>query len=298
MIPTHLVYQAYGHEAIFQECLWSLLSLGKWVSPEEVPLVVIYTDKPEWFQSWPIPFAVDYQVLDAATIKSWRGSQDFVHRLKIEMLQDAQRRYQKPLLYLDTDTEFTQSPLPLLHRIEAGELFMHVSEGQLSRPQQPVLNKLLKFFRKTALPPELALRVTEETEMWNAGVLGFSPNNEAALARALSLTDALYPRYPKHIVEQFAFTVALNETDNVHSAAPWILHYWNFKEWRLWLSAFFQRFRNADWQTLLREKDAMPIHVPLQEKMGFYQRRSLWGKMVKDKWEARVEMGADLKTHV
>ncbi len=293
MTQTHLIYQAYGHEAIFQECLWSLLSLGKWVAPEDAPPVVIYTDKPEWFQAWPIPFRVLFQKLDAATIKAWRGPQDFVHRLKIEVLADAQHRYQSPLLYLDTDTEFTQSPLPLLQRIAAGERFMHVSEGALSRPQQPVLNKMLRFFQRTALPPELALRITPETEMWNAGVLGFSPGAEGLLERTLLLTDTLYPRYLKHIVEQFAFTAAMAEKGPLHPAAPWVFHYWNFKEWRLWLAAFFQRFRNADWQTLLREKDAMPIHVPLQEKMGFYQRRSLWGKMTKEQWQPMV--GIDMK---
>lgn len=124
--------------------------------------------------------------------------------------------------------------------------------------------------------------------MWNAGVLGISPQDGPLLQRVLSLTDALYPRYPKHIIEQFAFSVVLQEAQNLHSAAPWVLHYWNFKEWRLWLSAFFSAFKGADWRTLEQKSFLIQLHVELQEKAGFYQRRSLWGKIRKEKWQPRL----------
>ena len=285
MNHTALVYQAYGPEAVFRECLWSLISLARWVPPEEAPPILIYTDNPQWFVDRGISFPITFCPLDAATIKAWRGPHDFVHRLKIELLLDARKRYKGPLLYLDTDTEFIQSPMPLLQRVAAGDLFMHVSEGRLSRPQQPVLNKLLKAFESRKIGAGLGITVTEATEMWNAGVLGFSGQADNILQRTLELTDALYPQYPKHIVEQFAFSVAFSEAGNVHSAAPWIFHYWNFKEWRLWLASFFDYFRNAAWCELVRQSSRMPIHVPLQEKMGFYQGRSLWGKITKEKWQ-------------
>ncbi len=285
MTPTLMVYQAYGAEAILQECLWSLLSLARRMPAAEWPLVVIYTDRPDWFKAWPIPVPIDFQQVDAATIQAWRGPHQFVHRFKIEMLLDVQRRYPNPVLYLDTDTEFTQSPAHLLQRIAAGDRFMHVSEGSLARAQQPVLNKLLSFFRKQGAFPELSLQVSPQTEMWNAGVLGVPAPGTELPDRALQLTDALYPKYPKHIVEQFAFSVAYQEHSTVHSAAPWIFHYWNFKEWRLWLAAFLDRFRNAGWDELVHQSSLLPIHVPLQEKMGFYQGRSLWGKIRKERWQ-------------
>lgn len=285
---TILVYQAYGHEAILEECLWSLLSLSRWIQPEEAPDVWIYTDQPEWFQAWPIPFSVVYQKLDAEKIKAWRGPQNFVHRLKIELLADVLKQRPGPLLYLDTDTEFVQSPLPLLRSVAAGKRFMHVSEGKLSQPQQPVLNKLLSFFQKHPNLPGCKLEVTGDTEMWNAGVLGFSEKEECPLHQALLLTDALYPLYPKHIVEQFSFSVVMQEKGVVHAAAPYLFHYWNFKEWRLWLASFFKQFKGESWGNLLRLSQLLQAHVALQEKGGFYQRRSLWGKIKKEKWQPRL----------
>lgn len=145
---THLVYQAYGAEAILEECLWSLLSLSRCTRPEDVPPVVIYTDKPDWFRAWSIPFPIRYEPLDVARIEAWRGPQQFVHRLKVEMLLDALLRFEAPLLYLDTDAEFVQSPRPLLEAIARGNHYMHVCEGALSQPGQPVRNKLLSFSTK------------------------------------------------------------------------------------------------------------------------------------------------------
>jgi len=283
-----LVYQAYGHEAILEECLWSMLSLSKWLAPEAAPFIVIYTDQPEWFQRWPLPFQVAYQKLDAAKIKAWRGPKGFVHRLKIALLRDALQQYNAPLLYVDTDSEFLQSPLPLLQGIAAGRHYMHVCEGRLSQPQQPVLRKLLAFFQKKPQIPGHALHISGDTLMWNAGVLGLSPADAGLLQEVLSLTDVLYPLYPKHIVEQFAFSVVLQQSGPLHSAAPYIFHYWNFKEWRLWLAAFFRQFQSAGWEDLVRFSSLMQVHVPLQEKMGFYQRRSLLGKIKKEKWQPQL----------
>jgi hypothetical protein len=77
LINHFLIYQAYGKEEIKQECLFSLLSLRYHASEA-------FLEK----------------------LQDWRGSIDFVHRVKIKILQDAAQKYEGKFIYLDTDTYF------------------------------------------------------------------------------------------------------------------------------------------------------------------------------------------------
>jgi hypothetical protein len=76
--------------------------------------------------------------------------------------------------------------------------------------------------------------------MYNAGVLGLrSPADAPLLAEVLALTEQLYRLYPKHVMEQLAFSVVWARSGPVREAAPWVYHYWNLKEIRPVLAELF-----------------------------------------------------------
>jgi len=76
--------------------------------------------------------------------------------------------------------------------------------------------------------------------MWNAGVLGLPAQAVQRLDTVLALTDQLYRLYPKHVMEQLAFSQVLSQVGKLSAADACIHHYWRDKdEWNSRLADFF-----------------------------------------------------------
>ena len=285
--PAYIVYQCYGNEGIFYECAYALMSLSRLYSAAELSNVQIwiYTDKPAWFAQFrDCPLPLHFRALDQATIRQWRGAIDFVHRVKIELLKDLCSKVSGNILYTDTDTVFTHKIDNILAGIAEGRLYMHVAEGVVSGQGNPVLKKLNGFLHSGTAPQD-PQRPLYDREMWNAGVLGFSTAQKEILDEVLQFTDSVYPGFPKHIVEQFAFSVKFQQRGPVKAAAPCLLHYWNLKEARAPLGDMLAHFKNAPWATLVRCSTLLQMHVLMQEKVNFYRNRSVMDKLLKKHWQ-------------
>lgn len=247
---NHLIYQAYGSPDILNEALLSILS---YLRQQAGATVLVYTDNPAHFRAVLGEAArVEYVFIEPAQWQEWRGEIDFVHRVKIKVLQHAAAHYAGQLLYVDTDTVFLQSPADIFAALGRGERFMHVSEGRLG-DGNPLNRKINRALRRASPGPALAGgAIGPATRMYNAGVLGLrSPADAPLLAEVLALTEQLYRLYPKHVMEQLAFSVVWARSGPVREAAPWVYHYWNLKEIRPVLSRFFAPRSGAtlaDWQ--------------------------------------------------
>jgi len=293
---NYIVTQCYGNEGVFYECAFALLSMSRlygdgFLSNTEV---WIYTDKPEWFSRFAdCPLPLHFRKMDEATITQWKGSNSFVHRLKIELLRDLVKDKQGNILYMDTDVVWTHTIDDMLVRIGSGALYMHVQEGLINDGSNPVLKKLSAFLKTSteikAIDPKMAAHY-----MWNAGVLGFNTTHGHVLEKVLALTDKIYPLYPKHVVEQFAFSYCFANKAHIKAAAPCILHYWNLKEMRQVLAAFFTHFKYTKWTELTTLASLLQPHLYMQEKAAFYQNRSIAGKLGKEKWQPIIPDWQDL----
>lgn len=234
-----------------------------------------------------------FRHIDANTIKQWRGSIDFTHRVKIELLKDFTQTRTGNVLYLDSDTVFINRIGKMLEQIQVGKLYMHVMEGRVSDKQNPVLAKLDNYLRKNP-GRKVKGQPIYDLAMWNAGVLGFNTQYNHLLDEVLKFTDSEYPKFPKHIVEQFAFSVSFQEQDDVKSAAQSILHYWNLKELRPLLSSFFDHFRDKSWEELTQLSQLIQIHVLIQEKANFYRNRSIVAAIQKKQWQPEIRNWEEL----
>ena len=116
---------------------------------------------------------------------------------------------------------------------------MHISEGRLG-DGDPLNRKINRALQQAGGGPALAGgSIGLQTQMYNADVLGFRSLDAPLLAEVLALTEQLYRLYPKHVMEQLAFSVVWAQAGPVREAAPWVHHYWDLKEIRPVLAELF-----------------------------------------------------------
>ena len=216
MKPT-LVLQAYGSASLRHQARFAVHSWLHWLEPSAFR-VLLFTDAPEEFAAT-LPADLDWatEPMDARRLADWRGGIDFVHRVKIEALRCAAARCGGPLLYLDGDTACVAHPQPVLDALAAGHPVMHTFEGRLATSPHRLHRKIWRKLRSLG---EFQVDLTQgervltaDTPMWNAGVIGLAPAHLPLLDDALVLTDMLYIMYPKHVMEQLAFSFLLDGED-------------------------------------------------------------------------------------
>lgn len=270
-----LIYQAYGSDDIKNELLFSLVSLLPFASENQY-LVKIYTDDAAYFDR---PFLADLRIqfepLDQSRIVDWQGEDQFVHRLKIKLIQDFIENGGTEGLYLDTDTIFTTSPGQLFDEIHHGTFWMHTSEGPLFPSKVPLFQKIAKFIKNN--PDNIAgLPYASEIlqmKMFNAGLIGFDYRLGNEIGKVLQLNDGLYELYAKHIMEQLAFSLVLAKNFEVKQAKSYVFHYWNLKEIRPLLRAFFEKFGEADVQTIIQKSTTINLQQLVKDKEKFLSRK-------------------------
>jgi hypothetical protein len=276
MNTQYIVYQAYGKRDILNEVLVSISSLFKCTSIDTRPQIVIFTDSVSYLSSF---LPLEIQLIDTPIHKwqEWKGRHDFVHRAKIEMLRHFSDLFQGGVLYCDTDTYFIVDPKKLFDKISKGDLIMHLDEGSMKNSQNLVFRKLEKFLRKYQYQGK---SIPAETHMWNAGVLGFSTNDKHILDQVLDLSDDLYTKFQKHVMEQLAFSVCFQQKTR-HECQDVIFHYWDFKEYRQLLDQFFQKNEGQKFESWTQE---IEIYNPIKmydSKLEFLKKPYLLRKILK-----------------
>lgn len=275
-MANYLIYQAYGSSDILNEALFSILS---YLRQPAGATVLVYTDNPAHFRAvlGELP-GIRYEHIEPAQWRAWRGDIDFVHRVKIMVLQHAAAHYAGSLLYVDTDTIFTQSPAEIFDLLAQGQRFMHLGEGRLDNGN--ALNrKINRVLQASDTPALIGGPIGPATCMYNAGVLGLRSLDAPLLAQVLALTEQLHRLYPKHVMEQLAFSVVWARQGPVREAAPWVYHYWDLKEIRPVLAALLapQPGRTlAEWQAR-----ATRLHLPaLAEGKALFRAHPGWRRAV------------------
>ncbi len=236
MKQATIVLQAYGTDTIIHQNMVCLLSLLHQADLNAIARVLVYTDRADQFQKffnheWARAH-VQYEDLSPERVKSWRGAINFVHRVKIEMLRDAViKTGDSVVFYVDGDTIFIRDPSPMFGQIDARNSVMHELENIIDLGGDPISKKLTRFLQKSWRPDdEVGRGLTSGIAMWNAGVLGFSQHFAPHLDEVLYLTEKLYTAYPKHVMEQLAFSYCLRAHTRIRDARDSILHYWREKD--------------------------------------------------------------------
>jgi hypothetical protein len=233
----NLIYQAYGRMDVIAQTQFSLVSLFSKINPNEKLNVVIYTDKvTDWEKFLASDKRVQLVEIDAQRIQKMRGAINFVHRVKVEVLLDAKDKFGGTILYLDGDTYFHSDPIPAFSFVSDQTSILHVAENELNKGKDPLSKKLAKFAKKNKfqiLNPDgkkVDCGLSPSSVMYNAGAIGMSEKNSKWLPAILDLTDQMHTVYPKHTMEQLAFSVVLASQTEIKTIDKWVGHYWNQKD--------------------------------------------------------------------
>lgn len=289
---NYIIYQVHGNIAYYHEALYSILSYYMFNINSEIK-IVIYTDNATFLKKY-LPNDVIYISITDKKIIEWRGEIDFVHRVKIKIIQDFTSKYNGNFLYLDTDTSFTSNINDIFDSIENDMLFFDKYECELFESKSLIIKRIARFFKRNNLQKshsELNLiEVAKPFYLWNAGAIGFNTKYISLLNNVEALTDLLYPKLKSHITEQFAFCYYFQTIKRPQVTDGKIYHYWDFKEFRPILKEFFDYNSSKNLLELIAEIDKIDPIILSKDKVD-YRKMTFFGKIVKrilnkgKKWE-------------
>lgn len=274
-----LIYLAYGSADLHAEAIYSLLSYYK-VARQPVQ-VLIYTDAAAAFEqvlgAWP---EVHYPAVTPAEWQSWRGSSNKVYLLKIGVLGHAAQHYPGNLLFVDTDTIWQADPAPLFAQIAQGQVVMHVSEGRLASGNTLSRKVYHRLKGRVFIVTGRKYVVNKTTVLYNSGVIGLASTATEHLTEVVALADQLYAAYNKHMMEQLAFSLWFEVDKPVAEAAPYVLHYWNLKAARPWLTRVFKRYSGQSLEAFYQQATALNLAGLHAEEM-VYRQLPVWRRTLR-----------------
>ena len=275
-----ILFFTHGSKDFLNEVAYAVLSYYQHHKAGENNIVV-YTDNEAYFRTI-LPAEVRYVNVSPAQVKQWRGAIDFVHRVKIEVLNDALQRFpNEHILYLDSDVYFKQNISFLEEKIRQGTPLMSLKEGVIAKSSLRHFKTLASYLKKHhyqigTTPPTV---VAADQAMYNAGIIGLAPTDLPIVKQVLQLTDFLHPDIQNHVTEQFAFTVLLQQKGAIYEVEPHIHHYWYFKEFRSIIAQFLEENKGKTFDALVALSAKINPERMGREKLA-YKQMNFWQKLV------------------
>jgi hypothetical protein len=228
-----LVTQSFGRENEYKRAIFLIWSY--WANRDEKREVILFTDNPAYFSKYFVDRQVRYILLTPEKIKLMRGEIDFLHRMKISLIEEAFAIYPAHnLLYADSDAFFISSPNGFLNQLSPSVSFMHLKEyifeslRTMPLPAGIPFHAFLELIdqKQFILPDGSFLKIGTEMASWNAGIMMFHSSHVGLLKEVYLLTDQFYPHTHNHASEQYAFSVVLQTKTELKNCQDMIYHYW------------------------------------------------------------------------
>jgi hypothetical protein len=237
----NLVMQSFGREYEYKRAILTIYSFYAHYGWPSAARVILFTDNAAYFKPYLEPFPVDYVFLSPGKIKDMRGEIDFLHRMKIVLIDEALQRTTEKIFYVDSDTFFIANPKQAEEIVSPKVSFMHVKEydfASLKDKPLPAGRTFRAFYelivsQRFDVPGNHALSIPPAALSWNAGAMVLHPAHRAWLGDVYALTDQFYPATGNHASEQYAFSVVLQQRTNVRSCSDIVYHYWYRVEKRI-----------------------------------------------------------------
>ncbi|MFN8342751.1 MAG: hypothetical protein U0V64_13875 [Cyclobacteriaceae bacterium] len=227
-----LVVQSFGRWNEYRRAMLCVLSYAA-VTGGRVNDVILFTDRPDVFADAFADLPVRYVLLTPEKIRSMRGQIDFLHRMKIALIEEAFGMTERPLLYVDSDAFFLKDLTPRVVGLSDAEALMHVREyefGSLRNMPLPAGKPFRAFVELIDSHvfdvPSGTMRVSPEWSSWNAGIMAFHPSHRGLLAEVYQLTDQFFVPTGNHASEQYAFSIVLQNHTRIQPCDDAIYHYW------------------------------------------------------------------------
>jgi len=230
-----LAVQSFGKEYELKRAIFAILSFFTKTSKQQRQTsVFLFTDKQEYFKPFLEGLNVHYVHLSPEKIKLMRGDIDFLHRMKIALIEEAMTISQNDLLYFDSDTFFIDDPTPLMLQLSPNKSFMHIHEYEIEAMKdfplpggasfQAYYNHIVANSFK--LSDGTDFKISPKLSSWNAGVMMLHKSHLNWLPDVYALTEQTYPFTQNHASEQYAFSIILETRTALKTCDSVNYHYW------------------------------------------------------------------------
>lgn len=222
---VNFIYLAHSQERFLRQTVFSILSYQRFLLNSDLPhRIVVFTDEPTFFE----PLGVSTQLITEKQKTDWRGSIDFVHRMKIMVMIEAAEKFEGRLFFLDSDNYALQDPTKFLKTWEDDTVIMEKMEYVLDKPGDLVGKKYKRFFKKTSNFADGDYVVTMNQNCWNSGIIGIPESGRKLLPEILSVCDDMHTKFNKHLSEQMAFSIVLSKHYEVVPFKPFTHHWFGY----------------------------------------------------------------------
>ena len=260
-----LVIQSFGHQYEYRRAIFAVLSFYAY-SRRPYPTTILFTDNESYFHPYFEDLPIQYVMLTAQKIRVLRGSIDFLHRMKIGIIEEAFKLTNDNLLYADSDTFFIDSPAELMDALTSDVSYMHKREyafESLATMPLPAGVPFRAFFKLIAdnsfiLSDNSHVRVDVRQFSWNAGVMMFHHSHAYLLPDVYALTEQFYPPTSNHASEQYAFSVVLQNKTSLRACDNVIYHYW-YRIKKSIIDIFLKAYLTEDFVSLPLEHKAQSV---------------------------------------
>lgn len=253
---TVLVTQSFGKESEYRRAIFMIWSF--WSKSSATIKVILFTDAPDYFDSYFKNRDVQYVKLTPDKVLAMRGSINFLHRMKIAMIEEAfNLQVNSNILYADSDTFFIDDPSPLLKELAPSKSFMHILEYAFEEIRNMPLpaGKTFRDFvsllerQNFKLADGSDIKIQTSQSSWNAGVMLLHHSHKAFIQDVYALTNQFYSATSNHASEQYAFSIALQDRTSLQPCSHISYHYW-YRVKKNIMDAFLTDRINARWANL------------------------------------------------
>jgi hypothetical protein len=204
-----LLYIVFGdNKGYYDGAKFSLLTFMNWVLSEDTVEIVILTENPDEFESYPVtvfPISADQS-------NEWSLEGKYYFRIKNRgmayIMDQLQLKEQDKILFLDTDTYFHKSPLPLFDLIKPNQALFYLNEGLIYNRKR--FKVYIDHLEGNPIKVDNDVyELSKESAMWGSLMVGIMPNMRPSLEWADKLMQILIETVPAHTVEPFSLSESL-----------------------------------------------------------------------------------------
>ena len=204
-----LLYIVFGdNKGYYDGAKFSLLTFMNWVLNEDPVEIVILTENPDEFESYPVtvfPISLEQK-------NEWSLDGKYHFRIKNRgmayIMDQLELTEQDKILFLDADTYFHKSPLPLFDLIQPNQALFYLNEGLIyNRKRFQVYIDHLEG--KPIQIDNDVYELSKESAMWGSLMVGIMPNMRPSLDWADKLMQVFIDMVPSHTIEPFSLAESL-----------------------------------------------------------------------------------------
>lgn len=205
-----LLYIIYGENLSYYDgAIFSLLTFMNWIKEDNPVEIVVLTEKPSYFKSYPVKI---FQI-SGENKKKWSLNGRYNFRIKNRglayIMDQLKLREDDKILFVDADTYFHKSPLPLFDLIHPNQALFYLNEGLIySRKRFQVYIDHLED--KPIKVDDDVYELSRHSAMWGSLMVGIMPNMRHSLEWSDKLMKVFFELVPAHTIEPFSLAESLS----------------------------------------------------------------------------------------